>query len=123
MSTVRVPFFLMLLAALLFAMVMALIPHPPQVIEATDKWQHMAAFGTLTILAVAGFPRSPLHRIGERLSFLGALIEVFQSIPAIGRDCDVMDWLADTYVIVGVLIVVRIVRGPSPASRASASTP
>ncbi|NJR78239.1 hypothetical protein [Sphingomonas corticis] len=113
---------ILLVAALIGAVAMALTPRPPS-LHVGDKWQHMAAFGTLTILAVAGFPRSPLHRIGERLSFLGALIEVFQSIPAIGRDCDVMDWLADTYVIVGVLIVVRIVRGPSPASRASASTP
>ncbi|KQT32883.1 hypothetical protein ASG29_08285 [Sphingomonas sp. Leaf412] len=101
---------------------MALNPRPPHLpIAVGDKWQHMAAFGTLTILSVAAFPQAPLHRIGERLSFLGALIEVFQSIPAIGRDCDVMDWLADTYVIVGVLIVVRIVR--RPARGRDASTP
>ena len=109
-----------LVVATVLALAMALTPHPPS-LQVGDKWQHMAAFGTLTILSVAGFPRTPLHRIGERLSFLGALIEVFQSIPAIGRDCDVMDWLADTYVIVGVLIVVRIVRGP--ASRSTASKP
>lgn len=101
-----------LVTATIFALVMALVPHPIQV-PAGDKWQHMAAFGTLTILSVAAFPRTPLHRVGERLSFLGALIEVLQSIPALHRDCDIMDWLADTYVIVGVLVVVRIVRGPA----------
>lgn len=104
-----------LVAASILAVTMALLPHPPQ-ISVGDKWQHMTAFGVLTILSVIGFPETPLHRIGERLSFLGALIEVFQSIPALHRDCDVMDWLADTYVIVGVLIVVRIVRGPKRAS-------
>lgn len=114
---------ILLVVALVGAVTMALTPRPPSLGNIGDKWQHMAAFGTLTILSVAGFPRSPLHRIGERLSFLGALIEVFQAIPAIGRDCDVMDWLADTYVIVGVLIVVRIVRGPSPASPPTASIP
>ena len=114
---------ILLIVAVVFAVTMALSPRPPHLpIEVGDKWQHMAAFGTLTILSVAAFPLAPLHRIGERLSFLGALIEVFQSIPAIGRDCDVMDWLADTYVIVGVLIVVRIVRGPS-ARGPGASTP
>ena len=106
-----------LVAATLLAVTMALIPHPPSLGGVGDKWQHMAAFGTLTILSAAAFPQAPLHRIGERLSFLGALIEVFQSIPAIGRDCDVMDWVADTAVIIGVLVVVRIVRGPRDASR------
>lgn len=111
MSTVRVPFFLMLLAALLFAMVMALIPHPPQVIEATDKWQHMAAFGTLTLLSVLAFPGASLLRIGERLSFLGAMIEVLQSIPSLHRDCDIMDWVADTGMIVAVLLCAALARG------------
>ena len=116
---------ILLVVALIGALSLALTPRPPS-LHIGDKWQHMAAFGTLTILSVAGFPRTPLLRIGERLSFLGALIEVFQSIPAIGRDCDVMDWLADTYVIIGVLIVVRIVRrsAPPPADPpATASTP
>lgn len=101
---------LLLMAAIAFAVTMALVPHPPHV-AAPDKVQHMAAFGTITILYCAAFPRASLLRIGERLSFLGALIEVFQSIPALHRDCDVMDWIADTAVIIGVLLVVRIVRG------------
>ncbi len=102
-----------LVAATILALVMALTPHPPSLDGIRDKWQHMAAFGTLTALSAIAFPRAPLHRIGERLSFLGALIEVLQSIPALHRDCDIMDWLADTYVIIAVLIVVRIVRGPA----------
>ena len=98
-------------AALVFAVTMALLPHPPHVVgQLGDKSQHMLAFGTLAVLAVAGWPRAELLRIGERLSFAGALIEVLQSIPALGRDCDVRDWLADTTVIVAVLIVVRLAR-------------
>ena len=98
-------------AALVFAVTMALLPHPPHVIDRLgDKSQHMLAFGTLAILAAAGWPAAELLRIGERLSFAGALIEVLQSIPALGRDCDIRDWLADTTVIVGVLLVVRLAR-------------
>ena len=98
-------------AALLFAVTMALLPHPPHLVDRIgDKYQHMLAFGTLTILAAAGWPGAELLRIGERLSFAGALIEVLQSIPALGRDCDIRDWLADTTVIVAVLIVVRLYR-------------
>ena len=100
----------LLAAALIVAIVMALIPAPPD-LGVGDKWQHMTAFGTLTILYAAAFPRASLLRIGERLSFLGALIEVFQSIPALHRDCDVMDWVADTFIIVVVVLVVRIARG------------
>ncbi|MBY0302348.1 MULTISPECIES: hypothetical protein [Sphingomonas] len=103
-------FRLALLAAAIFAVVMALLPHPPNVLEVNDKIQHMTAFGTLTILYCLAFPRESLLRIGERLSFLGALIEVLQSIPSLHRDCDIMDWIADTAVIIGVLVVVRIVR-------------
>lgn len=100
----------LLAAAITVAIVMALLPNPPAV-PASDKSQHMAAFGVLTILSALAYPTSPLHRIGERLSFLGAMIEVAQSIPALHRDCDIMDWVADTTIIVAVLIVVRLVRG------------
>jgi len=96
--------------ALIFAVVMALLPHPPVSLSNNDKYQHMLAFGTLTVLAVAGWPHAELLRIGERLSFLGALIEVMQSIPSLHRDCDIHDWLADTLVIVVVLIVVALWR-------------
>lgn len=97
-------------AALVFALVMAWLPHPPQPLPMQDKFQHMLAFGTLTILAVAGYPRAELLRIGERLSFVGALIEVVQNIPALHRDCDIKDWLADTVVIIAVLMVVVLRR-------------
>lgn len=97
-------------AALAFAVVMALVPVPPVTIFANDKYQHMLAFGVLTVFAVGGYPQAELLRIGERLSFLGALIEVLQSIPSLHRDCDIHDWLADTLVIIVVLLVVVVWR-------------
>lgn len=111
MTQVRVPFLIALIAATIFALYMALSPHPAVTVEVYDKWQHMTAFGTLTLLSVLAFPHASLMRIGERLSFLGAMIEVVQSIPALHRDCDIMDWVADTAIIIGVLVVVRIGRG------------
>lgn len=110
MVTSRLIWRLILLAALVFAVTMALLPHPPKVPIDSDKYQHMLAFGTLTILSVLAFPQTPLLRIGERLSFLGAMIEVVQSIPVLHRDCDIMDWVADTAVIISVLVVVAISR-------------
>lgn len=108
---------LALFSAAAFAVVMAVIPHPPHVLDNIwDKWQHMTAFGVLTVLSVLAYPRTPLGRVGERLSFLGAMIEVAQSIPALHRDCDIMDWVADTSVIIGVLVVVRLARGGRAAT-------
>jgi Na+/H+-dicarboxylate symporter len=93
--------------ALAFALYMA---WTPQTVSVGDKYLHMLAFGTLTILACAGYPEAELLRLGERLSFLGALIEVVQAMPAVHRDCDIMDWVADTAVVAGVLVVVWVVR-------------
>ncbi|UVO52100.1 hypothetical protein M0208_16870 [Sphingomonas sp. SUN019] len=100
---------LLLAVAITVAIVMALLPTPPMV-PASDKTQHMAAFGVLTVLSALAYPMARLYRIGERLSFLGAMIEVAQSIPALHRDCDILDWVADTSMIVAVLVVIALVR-------------
>jgi hypothetical protein len=94
--------------ALIFAVTMALLPKPPHLpIDGFgDKFEHMLAFGTLTVLARLAFPAAAALRIVERLSFVGALIEVMQSIPALHRDCDIKDWIADTVAILVALGVV-----------------
>lgn len=95
-------------AAALFALFMALIPHPPQFPgEPSDKIQHMVAFGTLSVLGAFAYPRLPVLRLLIALSLFGALIEVAQAIPALHRDSDPLDWLADTIACVVVLFVVH----------------
>jgi VanZ family protein len=105
-------FVLLFWLALAFAVVMALLPHPPHtpIDRFGDKFEHALAFATLAGLASQAFPRATLLRIGERLSFVGALIEVCQSIPALGRDCDIRDWLADTLAIAAVLLLIGLAR-------------
>ncbi|WP_295528879.1 hypothetical protein [Novosphingobium sp. Chol11] len=101
------------------AVTLALLPHPPHFKELGDKIQHMLAFGTMALVGCFAFPKMSKVRIGERLSFLGALVEVAQSIPALHRDCDIRDWIADTVAIVVVLVLLhlwRLPRGESPAS-------
>ena len=80
-------------AAVVFAVTMALLPKPPHVPidQFGDKFEHMLAFATIALLAAFSYPQARLFRIGERLSFLGALIEVLQSIPSLHRDCDIHD--------------------------------
>ena len=94
--------------ACLFAIVMALLPRPPQLPtdRLGDKVQHMIAFATLTSLAGLGFARELRWRTAERLSFLGAMVEVAQSFPALHRDCQFTDWVADTVVVVAVTLLL-----------------
>ena len=93
-------------AATAFAVVMALLPQPPYtpVQELGDKVQHIVAFAVLAALANLGFPEAAKRTIVERLSFLGAGIEVMQSIPALNRDCEPVDWLADTLAVAVVTL-------------------
>ena len=100
---------------------MAIDPKPPglDIDKFGDKFEHMLAFLVLTSLAQLGFRQTPRWRIAERLSFVGAMIEVVQSIPALHRDCDIRDWIADTAVIVAVTAVSALVapardRRPAP---------
>ena len=88
-------------AALGFAVVMAILPKPPQLPTDAlgDKFHHILAFAVLSALAAAAWPRASRWRTIERLSFLGALIEVVQAIPGLHRDCDIRDWVADTLAI------------------------
>lgn len=98
--------------ALLFAVVMAVLPQPPQLPGADlgDKVQHMLAFFTLTTLAGIGWPRLPLMRAVLWLSLVGAGIEVLQAIPLLHRDSDWRDWVVDTVAIVAALVPVAVFR-------------
>lgn len=99
-------------SAVVTAVTMALLPHPPALpIDAYgDKFEHMLAFAVMALLAAVAYPEVPLPRTAERLSFLGALIEVGQSIPYLHRDCDIRDWFADTGSVLAVLCLYALVR-------------
>ena len=99
-------------AATAFAVVMALVPQPPYTPtrEFGDKVEHIIAFAVLAALANLGFPEAAKRTIVERLSFLGAAIEVMQAIPALNRDCEPLDWLADTLAVVAVTLAFTLWR-------------
>lgn len=95
-------------AAALFALVMALLPHPPHVPgDPSDKVQHAVAFAVLGLLGSFAFPRLSTLRLVIALSLFGAFIEVAQAIPALHRDSDPLDWAADTIACGIVLLAVR----------------
>ena len=96
-----------LLAA--FALVMALLPKPPNlpIDQFGDKFAHMLAFAVLAGVANLGWRTIKALRIALSLSAFGALIEVLQLIPALHRDSDLRDWLADTAAIVAATLIAR----------------
>lgn len=99
-------------AALLFAFVMAIIPHPPELPGApSDKIQHISAFVVLGVIGFFAYPTSSPLSLGIRLSLFGALIELVQAIPALGRDSDVLDWIADTLAAALILLLLHWSRG------------
>lgn len=81
-------------AAIAVTLAFALSPHPPVLID-YDKAQHGLAFSVLAILARLAYPRAPWPLVGLALAGFGGAIELVQSIPALGRTCDVYDWYAD----------------------------
>ena len=97
-----------------FAFVMAVLPHPPEVPgHPNDKVEHVAAFVTLALLGSLAYPRIRPLQLLVRLSLFGAFIEIVQAIPALHRDSDVLDWLADTVAVTAALLLVRWWRSPA----------
>lgn len=94
-------------AAALFALVMALIPHPPGAALLPDKVQHAIAFGVLGVLGCFAYPRWRAIGLIAGLSIFGALIEVAQGTALIGRDEDPLDWLTDTIACAVVILALR----------------
>jgi hypothetical protein len=92
-------------SAAVFAFVMAVLPHPPDVPGSpSDKVQHVAAFVTLGLLGGWAYRGTSLLRLAFRLSLFGAFIESVQAIPALHRDGDLLDWIADTAAVCIVLL-------------------
>ena len=75
-----------------------------------DKIAHILAFYGLTLFGAVAFPRSNLAAIAVGMSAFGALIEIVQGLSFIGRDRDVVDWIADTAAVRAALVPLYIAR-------------
>lgn len=94
-------------SAIALVLVMALLPAPPRA-PIGDKAQHMIVFALLASLASHAYYRASLLKIGLGLAAFGALIELLQSIPALGRTASMMDWVADCVAAAVVLAVTHL---------------
>ena len=100
--------------AIVLSFLAAINPQPPQLPgQPNDKVQHIMAFLMLGALAFVAFPRTSAIRLLIGLSAFGALIEFTQMIPALHRDGDIMDWIADTVAAAVILAVLHALRRTS----------
>ena len=81
--------------AVAFTFVCAIAPADRLYLADRDKLEHFVAFFTLTVLAIVAYPRRALAVTGMKLLAFGALIEVVQALPAVGRDGDMADLVTD----------------------------
>lgn len=87
---------ILLVAAACFAFIMAAAPHPPRIPgEPPDKILHMLAFAVLGGLSAYSFPNRSIAFLFAALMIFGGLIEIVQAIPALHRDSELADWIAD----------------------------
>jgi VanZ family protein len=94
-------------AALIFAFVMAVLPKPPALPgDPGDKVQHIIAFVVLTALARLAYPRVRALTLLLAFALFGALIELTQMLPALGRTAALDDWLTDVAATIVVLAVL-----------------
>ncbi len=107
-------------SALLFAFVMAIMATPgPLQPSVNDKVNHILAFAVLSVLAAIAYPRANLIKIFVGLVIFGAMIELVQAIPALKRDADLMDLLADAIssgICLSVIAGVRRLWRPRPGN-------
>ena len=98
--------------AIVISFLAAINPMPPQLPgQPNDKIQHIAAFLVLGALAFVAFPRTRPIVLIAWLSAFGAFIEFVQMIPALHRDGDIWDWVADTAAAAVILTSLHLLRG------------
>ncbi len=98
-------------AAAAFAFVMAVLPNPPEIPgHPPDKLQHMAAFILLAALGRWAYPQARKRELLLGLAAFGALIEMVQAIPALHRDSDPYDWIADVTAALTVFAIAAFLR-------------
>ena len=100
--------------AIVLSFLAAINPQPPQLPgQPNDKVQHIMAFLMLGALAFFAFPRVGPVILLAWLSAFGAFIEFVQMIPALHRDGDILDWIADTGAAAVILTALHLLRAAS----------
>lgn len=100
LATLKISFGIVMASAFAVAVSPMAVSVP---VDNGDKILHAIAFYGLTLLAALSFPRANLITIALGMSAFGALIELVQGLPFVGRDREFADWAADTAAVVAAL--------------------
>jgi VanZ family protein len=95
-------------SASIFAFVMAVVPDTPDLPGVQgDKFNHMLAFFTITILGYYSYPKLSRSRFMLAIFAFGAVIEPVQLVPVLHRDSELSDWGADVIAAVFAFACAR----------------
>lgn len=106
------------MAASVYAVFLALEPHPPRVL-AWDKAEHFLGGALIALLALPALPGLGVGWLVGGLAASAALIEVLQTTMPYGRQGDPADWFAG---VLGAVLVIVLFRAVSRL-RAGATAP
>ena len=96
------------IAALSFTLILAALPQPPALpAPGGDTFQHALAFVTLAILSALAYPRLAAEARFAVLAGFGAIIELVQMIPSLGRVASIGDWMVDVTAIGATMLALR----------------
>ena len=116
MARLRPLWLLAFWGAVVLSYVMAVIPHPPQLVR-SDKMQHMLAFGTIAFLGRLAYGRASALILFLACAAFGAFIELSQAMPFIGRDASWADLGADVVATLAALAVANVLVGVARMGR------
>jgi VanZ family protein len=73
----------------------------------SDKWEHTIAYSVLTLWFMGIYRRSRYLHVAGALVLMGVVIELLQGAMQLGRQCDILDVIANSSgVVLGVLIAL-----------------
>lgn len=100
----RIAFWVAVIVSYIFAIIPAPAAPDP---TGWDKANHMLAFLTMAVLARPAYPRARIAVLSAGLVAFGALIEITQMIPSLGRDAELADWIVDSAAVCAGLAISR----------------
>ena len=110
----RIAFYIAALSAVVLACLPNLPDFPQQM---SDKAVHFAAFAVLTALAVLAHPNARPGALLIGLGSLGLGIELLQSVPAINRSAEALDFAVNIFAIGLTLALIGLGRALARSTR------
>jgi len=83
---------------------------PAELERLGDKTIHMLTFTVLTVLGRLAFPQTSSMAIVVGLALFGGGIELVQGLPWLGRDRELLDFVADCVGILSTVIIIWLIR-------------